>query len=132
MEKGIKEALKARKKAHTPYSHFNVGAAVLMNNGKYVHGCNVEISNYNSTLCAERNALFSSYAQGYTKKDIKALYIVGQTPKAISPCGACRQVISDLCPRDCKIVLSNLDASDVKVCTIDELLPYAFIEDDLK
>ncbi|MGI6781810.1 MAG: cytidine deaminase [Acholeplasmataceae bacterium] len=129
MREGLKEALKARQKAYIPYSKFGVGCAILLKNGTYVHGANIENISYGLTCCAERNGLFSLISQGYKKEDIKELFIIGDTgEKAISPCGACRQVILELCPIDTKITLSNLDGSHIIETTITELLPYAFDE----
>ena len=123
----VKEAIKARQKAYIPYSKFGVGAAILLKDGTVIHGANIENVSYGLSNCAERSALFSLYSQGYQKNDIKAMAITGHTKDPISPCGACRQVMKELLPKDTPIYLSNIDG-DVKEVTIDELLPYSFIE----
>ena len=82
-------------------------------------------------MCAERNALYNAMMNGYQKKDLLALAIVADTEEACSPCGACRQVISELFPREGKIYLSNLKGA-FKETNIDELLPFAFSGEDLK
>lgn len=127
----ILKAKEAREASYSPYSKFKVGAAILMKDGTYILGCNVENSSYGLSICAERNALFQMVAKGYKKGDAKAMCIIGQTDTPISPCGACRQVMEELLSRDCKIILANLK-NDVKQMTIDELLPYSFSEDSLK
>lgn len=127
----ILKAKEAREASYSPYSKFKVGAAILMKDGTYILGCNVENSSYGLSICAERNALFQMVAKGYKKGDAKAMCIIGQTDTPISPCGACRQVMEELLSRDCKIILANLK-NDVKEMTIDELLPYSFSEDSLK
>ena len=124
-------ALKAYHNAYTPYSHFNVGACVLLKDGTMISGCNVENASYGLCNCAERTALFSTYAQGYRKDDIVSLMVIGNTDRPISPCGACRQVISELMNPDCDVILTNLK-KDLKVYKVKDLLPYAFTEEDLK
>ncbi|ERI09913.1 cytidine deaminase [Aneurinibacillus aneurinilyticus] len=124
----LKEAMKARQKAYTPYSQFKVGAALLTKEGKVYHGCNVENAAYSLCNCAERTALFAAYAQG--DLEYKRLAIVADTPGPCSPCGACRQVISELCPPQMEVVMSNL-TGDTKIMTVAELLPGAFNQEDL-
>lgn len=123
----IKQAMDARKHAYSPYSKFSVGAAILLKNGVVIKGANIENASYGLSNCAERSALFSLYSQGYKKEDIISMAIVGQTDEPISPCGACRQVMNELIPKNVPIYLSNLDGK-VKKVTIKELLPYSFDE----
>jgi len=78
--------------------------------------------------CAERTALFKAYSEG--DRDFALLAVVADTDRPCSPCGACRQVISELCPRDMKVVLTNLKG-DVLETTVNELLPGAFTPEDL-
>ncbi|MDB2350772.1 cytidine deaminase [Candidatus Marinimicrobia bacterium] len=89
----ILKAIKMRSKAFAPYSKYKVGAAVLTDSGEIFGGCNIENSSYSLTCCAERVALFKAYSEGY--RTIKALSV--STENAGMPCGACRQVIWDLC-----------------------------------
>ena len=96
------EALKAYNNAYTPYSHFNVGAAILLDDGNIVAGANVENASYGLTNCAERTTLFYLYSLGYKKENIKAMLIIANSTRPISPCGACRQVMMELMPKDCK------------------------------
>ena len=124
-----KEAFIAQKKAYAPYSNYHVGAAILLDNGQIIHGCNIENAAYGSTMCAERNAIYSTYCQGYQKDQIKALAIVGSGGDIIKPCGACLQVIVELLDANTPIILSNQEKS-IEV-TIKDLLPYAFTGEDL-
>ncbi len=126
-----KVAIEARNLSYSPYSKFKVGAALLCKDGKVFKGANVENSSYPLCMCAERNALYSAMMNGYKKEDFVALAIAAETDEPCSPCGACRQVISELFPRDGAIVLTNLKG-DLKETNIDELLPFAFSGDDLK
>ena len=92
-DKLIKKAIDMRAKAIAPYSKYKVGAAVQTKTGEIIGGCNIENSSYSLTCCAERVALFRAIAEGFTK--FKALSV--STKNAWMPCGACRQVIWDLC-----------------------------------
>ena len=125
------EAKKARENAYAIYSNFKVGASVLLSDGKILSGFNIENSSYSLCNCAERNAMYRAYMEGYKKEDIKALLVLADTPTPCSPCGACRQVLSELFPKDAPIYMSNLKG-DVQKTTIAELLPFAFSEDALK
>ena len=127
----VKLAIEARKLSYSPYSHFAVGAALLTKDGKVFVGANVENSSYPLCMCAERNALYNAYMHGYTKKDFAALALSADTDGPCSPCGACRQVISELFPKDGVIIMTNLKGA-YQETNIEELLPYAFSEDDLK
>ena len=130
-EELIERAKKARELSYSPYSHFAVGAALLCKDGKVFLGSNVENSSYPLCMCAERNALYSAMMNGYKKDDFLALAIAADTDEPCSPCGACRQVISELFPREGKIYLANLKGN-YKETNIEELLPFAFSGDDLK
>ena len=89
----IQKAIEMRSKALAPYSSYKVGAAVLTESGRIFGGCNIENSSYSLTICAERVALFKAISEGETK--FKALSV--STNNAGMPCGACRQVIWDIC-----------------------------------
>lgn len=125
----IEEAKVAREKAYVPYSKFKVGAALLTADGKVYHGCNIENAAYSMCNCAERTAIFKAYSEGDTRYSI--LTVVADTERPVSPCGACRQVISELCPKGMKVVLTNLKG-DIKEMTVEELLPGAFSSEDLE
>ena len=127
----IIKAKEARALSYSPYSHFAVGAALLTKDGKVFVGANIENSSYPLCMCAERNALYNAMLHGYKKEDFVALALSADTDDPCSPCGACRQVISELFPKDAPIYMSNLKGAE-KETTIEELLPYAFSEEDLK
>lgn len=124
----IEEAKVAREKAYVPYSKFKVGAALLTEDGTVIHGCNIENAAYSMTNCAERTALFKAYSDGITK--FKAIAVVADTDGPVAPCGACRQVISELVGKDTKIILTNLNGA-IKELSVEELLPGAFSPEDL-
>ena len=130
MKKLLEAATNARENAYVPYSHFKVGVALLLKDGRIITGCNVENASYGLCNCAERTALFKAYSDGITKDDIVAMSISGDTDGPISPCGACRQVMSELLYKDTKVYLTNLKG-DVKEMTVEELLPYSFSGSDL-
>ena len=130
-EELMQQAVEARQLSYSPYSNFKVGAALLCKDGKVFLGANVENSAYPLCMCAERNALYHAMMNGYKKSDFLALAIAADTDTPCSPCGACRQVISELFPRDGEILLTNLKGDSYKT-NIDELLPLAFSGDDLK
>jgi cytidine deaminase len=127
-EELIKHALEARNRAYVPYSNFPVGAALLTETGKVYLGCNIENAAYSLCNCAERTALFKAWSEG--EHAFKAIAVVADTPQPVSPCGACRQVMSELCGPDTKVILTNL-AGDVMETTVDALLPGAFTKEDL-
>ena len=127
----IIKAKEARSLSYSPYSRFAVGAALLTKDGKVFVGANIENSSYPLCMCAERNAIYNAMMHGYKKEDFVALALSADTDEPCSPCGACRQVISELLPRTAPIYMSNLKG-DEKETTIDELLPFAFSGDDLK
>lgn len=123
----IEAARKYREFSYSPYSKFKVGAAVLTKSGHVYGGCNIENSSYPVTNCAERTAIFKAVSEG--ERDIVALALIADTDGPCSPCGACRQVIAEFgIPR---IIMSNLKG-DVKVVTLEELLPFAFTPEDLQ
>jgi cytidine deaminase len=130
MEKNnlIIEANKAREFAYAPYSKFKVGAALLSKDGQVFHGCNIENAAYSMTNCAERTALFKAYSEGVTQFD--SLVVVADTEGPVSPCGACRQVISELCNAEMEVVLTNLKG-DIQKLQVKDLLPGAFSPKDL-
>lgn len=122
-------AFDAMEHAYAPYSNFKVGACIELKDGNFITGANVENASYGLSNCAERSAVFAAYSKGYRKEDIKAMAVVTNTKKLTAPCGACRQVLSELLCEDTPIILSN--GKEEKATTIQELLPYSFGEEDL-
>lgn len=117
----IKMAIESLNKAYAPYSGFKVGAVVVTSSGKIFTGCNIENSSYGLTICAERVAIFSAIAAG--ERQIEKLVVVADTPEPVSPCGACRQVMSEF--GDFEVILANL-VGKYNTTRVSELLPYAF------
>lgn len=118
----------SRKNAYVPYSHYKVGAAVLMDNGKIYGGCNVENASYGATVCAERIAIFKGISEG--AKKIKALMVVTDSNPAWPPCGICRQVICEFAENETPILIANLKGVQ-DIYRFEDLLPAAFTEKNL-
>ena len=130
-EQLVLKAIEARKLSYSPYSNFAVGAALLTKDGEVYLGANIENSSYPLCMCAERNAIYNAMLHEIKKDDIVALALAADTDGPCSPCGACRQVISELFPSEGKIYLANLKGA-TKETDIKELLPFSFSGDDLK
>lgn len=128
-EELIKKAFEGLKHAYAPYSKYQVGACVLTKDGKYFLGCNIENAAYPSSVCGERVAVFNAYANGYNKDSIEAIAIVTSGKRIGTPCGMCRQALSELLNADTPIILSN--GEDEMITNISELLPYNFSSEDL-
>lgn len=128
-EKLAKLALAVRENAYAPYSDFKVGAAVLCENGEIYTGANIENISYGLTNCAERSAVFAAISAGVCK--IIAVAIAGGKEKTdfCMPCGACRQVLSEFADKDCRVYLVK-NEKEIRECTLGELLPYAFGEEE--
>ncbi len=121
-------AIEAMKKSYSPYSHFTVGAALLTKDGKIYTGANIENASYTPTVCAERNAIFTAVHQG--EREFEAIAIVGGHEGNITgvtaPCGVCRQVMSEFCSPDFKVILVTTPDGDYVEETLGSLLPYTF------
>jgi cytidine deaminase len=123
----FKRAHEVCEQSYAPYSHFRVGAALLCEDGSVITGVNVENRSFGLTICAERNAIAAAVTAGETK--FKALVIA--TPDAtypVSPCGACRQVISEFMPSSAAVIFGNAEDSYV-ASTVGELLPHDALHD---
>jgi cytidine deaminase len=124
----IKKALDMRNFSYTPYSHFNVGAALLSADDRIFTGCNIENASYTPTNCAERTAFFKAVSEG--QYDFDAIAIVGGLEDAeeldfCPPCGVCRQVMREFCKSDFEIILAK-DAENIKTYKLVDLLPEGF------
>ena len=131
----IQMALNARKSAYAPYSHYQVGAALLTEDGEIVTGCNVENASYGATCCAERTAVFKAVSDG--KKRFRSIAIVGgieeQEPQDYAyPCGICRQVLSEFASQKEMTVIVAKGCDDYKEYSLSELLPSSFGGDSIK
>ena len=128
-EELLEEAKKARKRAYTPYSGFQVGAALLTREGKLYHGCNIENAAYGPTNCAERTAFFKAVSEG--ERNFSAIAIAGgkeisEGKETCAPCGVCRQVMMEFChPKEFEIVLADGEDGYL-VYSLEELLPLGF------
>jgi cytidine deaminase len=127
MKELIQAAIQARENAYVPYSRFQVGAALLTKSGLVIKGCNVENASFGLTNCAERTALFKAISEGH--REFAGIAVVADTKGPVSPCGACRQVMAELCPPDMKVYLANLKG-EVLETTVETLLPGAFRKGD--
>ena len=116
--------------AYAKYSNFQVGAVVILRNGEYFIGSNVENASYGLTNCAERSALFATYSNGYRKEDIEELVIIAKSHDFVYPCGACRQVIIELMEPKATITLLKLDGSEKQI-KVKDIMPFSFTESDL-
>lgn len=126
MEEIVEKAIEGMNKSYNPYSHFAVGASLLMKDGSYITGCNIENAAYGVCICAERSTLFTAHNLGYDlKKDVVKMCVVGATQGPISPCGSCRQVMNELLPSNLVVVLANTKGVTKEV-TVRDLLPYSF------
>jgi cytidine deaminase len=122
-ERLLQSAGEATQRAYAPYSHFNVGAALLTSDGKVFTGCNVENASYGLTNCAERTAIFSAVAHTGPRLSIRAIAVVNDQKAPCSPCGACRQVIYEF-GREAWIVFYS--GNGWKELPIADLLPEGF------
>ena len=121
----IEQARAVREQAHAPYSGFKVGAALETRDGRIYVGCNVENSSYGLSICAERVALFKAISEGV--REFARIAVIADTPAGmpVRPCGACRQVISDLMGGDAEVIMTNLHG-DLATARVSELLPAPF------
>lgn len=110
-------------KAYIPYSNFPVSAIVETENQNYYYGCNIENGSYSATCCAERVAIFNAVSNGETK--ITKMHVMAKTKKPVSPCGVCRQVMSEFMSQKAKIVLYNYHGES-KEFLVEQILPYSF------
>ena len=121
-------AIEAMKKSYSPYSNFTVGAALLTKDGKVYTGANIENASYTPTICAERTAIFTAVHNG--EREFEAIAIVGGHQGDIkgvtAPCGVCRQVMSEFCSPDFKVILVTNPDGDYVEETLGALMPYMF------
>jgi cytidine deaminase len=120
----IEAALQAREWAYAPYSHYRVGAALLTASGKIYEGVNIENAAFSATVCAERVAVFKAVSEG--ERDFVAIAIA--TKDGGSPCGVCRQVMSEFG----QSMMVDDSARVVKETPLAELLPGAFLPGNLE
>lgn len=124
----IRAAFAARKMAYTPYSHFQVGAALLAKNGQVFTGCNIENAAFGPTNCAERTALFKAVSEGVT--EFEAIAVVGSRQGEVNtlvtgPCGVCRQALFEFGGPQLLVLMAKSETDYIET-TLGELLPYGF------
>jgi cytidine deaminase len=122
----IQKALEVRAQAYAPYSGYPVGAALLSTSGDIYTGVNVENASYPNTICAERAAVFKAVSEG--SRDFEAIAIVSKNGG--SPCGACRQVLSEF-GLDTVVLIADQKGDLIEETSVENLLPGAFGPGDL-
>lgn len=128
----MKEKLeKLLENAYCPYSKFPVSSIVVMKDGKEFYGVNVEDACTHAGICAERNAITTAIASGYTKGDFKEIHVLTSSEGIGTCCGVCRQLISEFFDGIANVYCYSKNG-DMKCFTVNELLPYSFNESDLK
>lgn len=133
-KKLIQIAYEAQKFSYSPYSGFQVGAALLGRSGKVYTGCNIENAAYTPTNCAERTAFFKAVSEG--EREFDAIVIVGNMKDSkqrdyCAPCGVCRQVMAEFCDPEAFRVLLARSEEDYREYRLKELLPLGFTKEDL-
>lgn len=116
-------ANKTKKNSYSPYSKFRVSAVLVTDDGTLYTGVNVENSSYGLTNCAERSALFSAVSAGERK--FKTILLVSDAEDFITPCGACRQVLMEVCGPELDVVMTNGD-NELRIVKLKDLLPISF------
>lgn len=119
----IARAREALKSAHAPYSHFEVGSALLVADGRIFTGCNIENSTYGLTMCAERVAIFKAVSEG--AREFLKIAVVADHENLTPPCGCCRQMIWEFAAEETEVILANF-SGNVQKFNIKELFPEAF------
>ncbi len=114
--------------AYTPYSHFQVGAALLCEDGSVYNGCNIENAALTPGNCAERTAIFKAVSEG--KRKFRAIAVAGGKENSSEleycpPCGVCRQVMREFCENSFEIILVRSE-TDYRITSLGELLPESF------
>lgn len=127
----IEKALGMRAFSYTPYSEYKVGAALLLQSGEIIGGCNIENIAFGPSCCAERTAIFKAISEG--KKDFAAIAVAGgpagkEVDDYCAPCGVCRQVLTEFCDRDFKVILAK-SPTDYKIYRLGDILPLSFKPD---
>ena len=123
----MEQAKLAMEKAYAPYSHFQVGAALLGADGKVYTGCNVENASFSPTICAERVAFGKAVSEGC--REFVALAVCGgpkgEPDGVCTPCGVCRQVMSEFCTADFPVYMTD-KTGEIKTRSLAQLLPEGF------
>lgn len=128
------EAVLAREKAYAPYSGFKVGAALITKKGEVYRGCNIENAAYTPSNCAERTAFFKALSEG--EREFAAIAIAAGPSDGelqfTAPCGVCRQVMLEFCDYEEFVIIMGSSEEDIRMYTLKEIAPLAFVQDNLK
>jgi cytidine deaminase len=122
----LQAARDAAENAYAPYSHFPVGAALLLEDGAIVTGVNVENASYGLTICAERTAVVSAVAQGHRQFSAIAVWASRRPYGSVTPCGACRQFLAEFMDAESLVLCSDAETGRLKRFTMADLLPEMF------
>lgn len=129
----MEQAVESRKRAYTPYSNYQVGAALLARSGKIFCGCNVENAAYSPGICAERTAFVKGVSEG--EREFSAIAVIGgkaDGPLELAPpCGICRQVMREFCDPETFEIILGTGPEDYQVYTLSQLLPMSFGPENL-
>ncbi len=130
----ISAAIRARKNSYSPYSHYQVGAALLTADGQIIMGCNIENAAYGPSNCAERTAFFKALSEG--NREFLAIAVVGSPAGEVLtqyayPCGVCRQVMMEFCNPEMFQIIVAQSTEDYRVLTLGQLLPEGFGPENL-
>lgn len=128
MEEKLRDLLN---NSYSPFFRYYVASIVVMKDGSEFYGVNVETSSPQAGICAERNALYSAVAAGYSKGDVKEIHVMSKTEDECFPCFICRQALNDFCDKNV-IVYSHTYSNNIVSHTVGELCPYPFGDDNLK
>lgn len=126
----LEAAKEAQKYSYAPYSNFHVGAALYCKDGSIYTGCNIENAAFTPTNCAERTAVFKAVSEG--KKEFLAIAVVGDRKEPLTPCGVCRQVLTEFVDGSTFEVIMEDGAGGIKVMKLEELFPASFSPKDLQ
>ncbi len=126
-QKLIEAAIQARQWAYAPYSHYAVGAALLTSGGRIYDGVNVENAAYPTTMCAERVAVYKAVSEG--EREFEAIVVA--TSNGGTLCGSCRQVLAEF-GLDTQVLIVTAEGQVKQETTLRDLLPGAFLPEDLK
>jgi cytidine deaminase len=122
----LSAARDAAENAYAPYSHFPVGAALLLEDGAIMTGVNVENVSYGLTICAERTAVVSAVAQGHRQFSAIAVWASRRPHGSVTPCGACRQFLAEFMNAESLVICSDVQTGKLKHFTMANLLPEMF------
>ncbi len=127
MRELLDRAIAVYESAYAPYSNVHVGAALLTSDNQIFTGVNIENASFGATNCAERTAIFKAVSEG--KLEIKAIAVASNLDDVITPCGICRQVMTEFMTADSLIILGDKDK--LSVHTLEEILPLSFSKADM-